>query len=71
MFFKNPFKKETPSTPATDPLWDLFRQADGDWCCKVFMEMKKHGLPNISIYTPGKNVILVNIKFCPRCGRKL
>ncbi|RJQ22004.1 MAG: hypothetical protein C4560_02985 [Nitrospiraceae bacterium] len=82
MFFNWPFKKRKttgkvtpptpwPETPDADPTWDAFRRADGDWCCKVFQRMIKDGVPHITVQTPERDVIVMAIRYCPRCGRKL
>lgn len=61
----------TPQSPATDPLWDSFRLADGDWCCKIFWAMIQDGLPQITVQTPERDVIIMVVRYCPRCGQKL
>lgn len=71
--FKITDKAETPTpqTPAPDSLWDSFRKADGDWCCKIFQGMIKDGVPHITVQTPERDVIVMTLRYCPRCGRKL
>jgi hypothetical protein len=84
MFFKKLFKKVNKITPpqiplldkrgeggVTDPLWESFRRADGDWCCRVFNEMIKSGSPFLTVQTPERDMIVMTVRYCPRCGRKL
>ena len=65
-------RKREMIDPESSRLWDSFRKSEACWACRNIEEFhRKQGMAMLFLQEEGGDLVLVSVRHCPACGRRL